>query len=593
MPKPSSPVQTKDIFLLFLRLSKPYAFQRNTAIIISILTILGGIAGPLIIAQLLTIIQQGNIQKYDELWMLAFYYTLSQVWAETIGWRIVMYYVWKFETSMQRDIYTQSFQKLTEQTLFFHANRFSGSLVSQVSKLSSAVERFWDTILWSVIPLTLSLVGSIIILSTLLWQYAAVLGVLSVIFMMMVYVFSRPMAALSEKEAAASNKMSGELADTVSNVLAVKAAGNEAVEQAHFSKTVHSWRESSLAIMRGFLRVSTGYSSITTTIKVAAVMFAIYAAQNNTISVAAIYLIVTYTASVTRELWSMNSIMRNFTRVIGDAREMTSILADPIHLTDTTNEQLAVKDGEITFDTITYTHDEGTGDTLFKDLSLTIKPGEKVGLVGLSGSGKTTLTKLLLRFADIDSGTINIDGQDISHVTQTSLRQSIAYVPQEPLLFHRSIKENIAYGNPNATEKAIIAAAKKAGAYDFITKLEQGFDTTVGERGVKLSGGQRQRIAIARAILKDAPILVLDEATSALDSESETLIQKSLETLMHGRTSIVVAHRLSTIAKLDRIIVMQDGKIIEDGTHAKLQAKKHGVYARLWRYQSGGFIDQS
>lgn len=592
MSKSSSPVPTKDIFLLFLRLSKPYAFQRNAAIIVSILTILGGIAGPLIIAQLLTIIQQGNIQKYDELWMLAFYYALSQVWAETIGWRIVMYYVWKFETSMQRDIYTQSFQKLTEQTLFFHANRFSGSLVSQVSKLSSAVERFWDTILWSVIPLALSLIGSIIILSTLLWQYAVVLSILSVIFMLMVYVFSRPMAALSEKEAAASNKMSGELADTVSNVLAVKAAGSEAAEQSHFAKTVRTWRDSSLAIMHGFLRVSTGYSSITTTIKVAAVMFAIYATQNNTISVAAIYLIVTYTASVTRELWSMNSIMRNFTRVIGDAREMTSILTDPIHLTDTTTKQLAVKKGEILFDAITYTHDEGAGDTLFKDFSLTINPGEKVGLVGLSGSGKTTLTKLLLRFADIDSGTITIDGQDISQVAQASLRQSIAYVPQEPLLFHRSIKENIAYGNPHATEKAIIGAAKKAGAYDFIAKLEQGFETTVGERGVKLSGGQRQRIAIARAILKDAPILVLDEATSALDSESETLIQESLETLMHGRTSIVVAHRLSTIAKLDRIIVMQDGKVIEDGTHAELQAKKRGVYARLWRYQSGGFINQ-
>ena len=243
-------------------------------------------------------------------------------------------------------------------------------------------------------------------------------------------------------------------------------------------------------------------------------------------------------------------------------------------------------------DKVTFTHDEGQGDTLFHDFSLNIKPGEKIGLVGASGSGKTTLTKLLLRFADIDSGKITIDGQDISEVTQASLRAKIAYVPQEPLLFHRSVRENIAYGRPDATDAEIEEAAKKAGAYDFIVGLKDGFDTMVGERGIKLSGGQRQRVAIARAILKDAPILVLDEATSALDSESEALIQKSLETLMENRTSIVIAHRLSTIAKLDRIIVLKNGKIVEDGSHDELINKKRGVYAKLWARQSGGFIEE-
>ena len=242
-------------------------------------------------------------------------------------------------------------------------------------------------------------------------------------------------------------------------------------------------------------------------------------------------------------------------------------------------------------DKVTFTHDEGQGDTLFHDFSLTVNPGEKIGLVGSSGSGKTTLTKLLLRFADIDSGEIAIDGQDIAEVTQASLREQIAYVPQEPLLFHRSVRENIAYGRPDATDTEIEKAAKKAGAYDFIVNLQDGFDTLVGERGVKLSGGQRQRIAIARAILKNAPILILDEATSALDSESEALIQKSLETLMKNRTSIVIAHRLSTIAKLDRIIVLENGRIVEDGTHDQLLAKKRGVYAKLWARQSGGFIE--
>ena len=308
------------------------------------------------------------------------------------------------------------------------------------------------------------------------------------------------------------------------------------------------------------------------------------------VSVAAVYLIITYTGSVARELWNMNSIMRNYNRIIGDAHEMVEILHTPTSLVDRSDKKLHIDRGVIDFDTVTFTHDEGKGATLFHNFSLHITPGEKIGLVGSSGSGKTTLTKLLLRFADIDSGRIMIDEQNIAEVTQASLRSQIAYVPQEPLLFHRSVRENIAYGKANATDAEIEQAAKKAGAYDFIIKLQDGFDTLVGERGVKLSGGQRQRIAIARAILKDAPILVLDEATSALDSESEVLIQKSLKTLMKNRTSIVIAHRLSTIAKLDRIIVMHNGTIVEDGSHDQL-IKRGGHYAKLWQHQSGGFID--
>ena len=400
------------------------------------------------------------------------------------------------------------------------------------------------------------------------------------------------MAKLNKKESKASNKLSGQLADVLSNVLAVKSSGAEATEQQLFKKTVNSWRSASLDTMHGFLKVSTVYSTINMSIKIGAIAFAVYAAQHNLVSVAAVYLIITYTSSVAHELWNMNGIMRSYNRIIGDAHEMVEILQTPTTLVDRSDAKLAVTRGGIVMDNITFTHDEGQGDTLFHDFSLRIQPGEKIGLVGSSGSGKTTLTKLLLRFADIDSGEIAIDAQNITEVTQTSLREQIAYVPQEPLLFHRSVRENIAYGQPDATDAEIERAAKKAGAYDFIIKLQDGFDTMVGERGVKLSGGQRQRIAIARAILKDAPILVLDEATSALDSESEALIQKSLETLMKGRTSIVIAHRLSTIAKLDRIIVLENGHIVEDGSHEQLLAKKRGVYAKLWARQSGGFIEE-
>ena len=584
---------SKEIFRLFWKTSELYKHRRNLAIFFAMLTLVVTIfVGPLIIAQLLSIIQHNQLHNAKNLWILIALYGVSELWSSVIGWRLVLYLVWTFETAMQRDLYARCFSKLTNQTLFFHSNKFGGSLVSQTNKLVGAVESFWDTIIWSVLPLVVSLVGSIIVLSTLLWQYALFLLIFSIVFSIVVYYGSKPMAKLTKKEAKASNKLNGQLADVISNVLAVKSSGAEATEQKFFAKTVNSWRNSSLGVMHGFLKVSTVYSSINMVIKIGAIAFAVYTAQNDLVSVASVYLIITYTGSVAHELWNMNGIMRNYNRIIGNANDMVEILQTPTTLIDKSDSKLEVTSGEISMDKITFTHDEGQGDTLFHDFSLDIKPGEKIGLVGASGSGKTTLTKLLLRFADIDSGKITIDGQDISEVTQASLRAKIAYVPQEPLLFHRSVRENIAYGRPDATDAEIEEAAKKAGAYDFIVGLKDGFDTMVGERGIKLSGGQRQRVAIARAILKDAPILVLDEATSALDSESEALIQKSLETLMKNRTSIVIAHRLSTIAKLDRIIVLKDGKIVEDGSHDELINKKRGVYAKLWARQSGGFIEE-
>ena len=587
--KPNS----KEIFRLFWKTSAPYKHRRNLAIFFAMLTLVVTIfVGPLIIAQLLSIIQHNQLHDAKNIWTLIALYGVSELWSSVIGWRLVLYLAWTFETAMQRDLYARCFSKLTNQTLFFHSNKFGGSLVSQTNKLVGAVESFWDTIIWSVLPLVVSLVGSIIVLSTLLWQYALFLLIFSIVFSLVVYYGSKPMAKLTKKEAKSSNKLNGQLADVISNVLAVKSSGAEATEQKFFTKTVNSWRDSSLDVMRGFLKVSTIYSSINMVIKIGAITFAAYAAQNNLVSVASVYLIITYTGSVAHELWNMNGIMRNYNRIIGNANDMVEILQTPTTLIDKSDSKLEVTNGEISMDKITFTHDEGQGDTLFHDFSLKIKPGEKIGLVGASGSGKTTLTKLLLRFADIDSGKITIDGQDISEVTQASLRAKIAYVPQEPLLFHRSVRENIAYGRPDATDAEIEEAAKKAGAYDFIVGLKDGFDTMVGERGIKLSGGQRQRVAIARAILKDAPILVLDEATSALDSESEALIQKSLETLMENRTSIVIAHRLSTIAKLDRIIVLKNGKIVEDGSHDELINKKRGIYAKLWARQSGGFIEE-
>jgi ATP-binding cassette subfamily B protein len=494
------------------------------------------------------------------------------------------------EVAGQRDLYQRIFSALTKQSLGFHSDRFGGALVSQTTKLVGAFERFWDTIIFQLIPSVASIVGATVILSFIFWQYAVLLFALSVVFVVTVFFGSRFLAKRNKEEAQASTAANAYVADAVSNVMAIKSHGRESYEYDELTKKAETWRDKSLANMRGFLGVSTGYSGIIAMLNTVALVGAIWASEHNVISIGVVYLAVTYTFTVARQLWEMNSIMRNYNRIMGDAHDMTEILLLTPSVVDKSDKKLAVKRGEISFNDVDFAHAD-SNESLFKGFSLKVESGERIGLVGHSGSGKTTLTRLLLRFSDIDGGSITIDGQNIAAVTQQSLRESIAYVPQEPMLFHRSLFENIAYGKPDATLEEVRDAATKANALEFIEKLPQGFETTVGERGVKLSGGQRQRIAIARAILKDAPILVLDEATSALDSESEKLIQDALTKLMKGRTSIVVAHRLSTISKLDRIIVLENGKISEQGSHQALLDKK-GTYAKLWAHQSGGFIEE-
>lgn len=321
-------------------------------------------------------------------------------------------------------------------------------------------------------------------------------------------------------------------------------------------------------------------------------MLCLFLAANSLVSIAALIFIITYLGRVTGSMFQINSVVRTLEQAFLDAAKITEILQKAPSVVDAPNARLLkVTDAKIAINNVTFRYDDAKRGQVFNGLNIAIPAGQSVGLVGKSGGGKSTLTQLLLRYMDIQKGTITIDDQNIADITQDSLRDAISYVPQDPYLFHRSLRENIAYGKPDASDQQIIEAAKKANAMEFIEDLPNGLDTIVGERGVKLSGGQRQRIAIARAILKDAPILILDEATSALDSESEKYIQSALENLMEDRTSIVIAHRLSTIAKLDRIIVLEKGEVVEDGTHRQLQ-HAGGVYAKLWNHQSGGFIEE-
>ncbi len=305
-------------------------------------------------------------------------------------------------------------------------------------------------------------------------------------------------------------------------------------------------------------------------------------------NVAQLFLMYTYLTLLGSRIWNFALVWRNVEVYLAEAAEALEAIWADVDVADIPDSQpLEVTKGEIVFKNVDFSYLQG--DPLFTTFTATIEPKQKIGLVGPSGGGKTTLLKLLLRFMDTQNGAIEIDGQNIATVDQTSLRNTIAYIPQEPVLFHRTIAENILYGQPTLTEKAMHQAAKQAYAHDFIVDLPNGYDTLVGERGIKLSGGQRQRIAIARAFLKPAKILVLDEATSALDSESEQLIQDALAHLIEDKTVVSIAHRLSTLQIMDRLLVLREGEIIEDGSHTDLLAA-NGLYTQLWQHQSGGYL---
>ncbi len=507
-----------------------------------------------------------------------------------LGW-LRVYWCWKYELLALYDLGTVCFNAISAQSMRFHSDRFSGSLVSQTNKFIGSFERFFDLIIFDILYLISMVVFIMVILFPRSPLFAVALLVLIALYVMCSALTFKKISHLSKERAEAENKQTGQLADSVSNILSVKSYGRESHERHRYANFNRASYNASIAQMNATMKRDLAFNFVNIGIIAVLVVFMMAGGPIFGLSVATLILIVNYSMSIMGELWNVNNIFKHINRVFGDAYEMTQILDTKDDVKDIADAKaLKVEKGEIDFENIRFKHADAK-EAIFNNFSLSIKPGERVGLVGISGSGKTTLTKLLLRFADVDDGEIKIDGQNISEVQQISLRENIAYVPQETSLFHRSIAENIAYAKPDASRKEIIRAAKLANAHDFIMSLPDGYDTLVGERGIKLSGGQRQRVAIARAILKDAPILVLDEATSALDSESEALIQDALEKLMKGRTSIVVAHRLSTIASMDNIVVLEGGKIIEQGTHRQL-IKKGGAYNKLWSRQSGAFLSE-
>ncbi|MBV9314178.1 MAG: ABC transporter ATP-binding protein [Pseudonocardia sp.] len=483
---------------------------------------------------------------------------------------------------------------LIGQSADFHANRFGGSLVSQSGKLLSSYTRIAETTFFQLLPMVGVLGGIMVIIATKAALFAIILAVFSLAYMVTAVFITRPVRRAFGQYATAESAQTGSLADAITNVMAVKSFAHERYERQRFAERTEQARHLLLRLSFAYMRLMASFGGMTAVISVTALVVAIYGVVSDSAEVGTMFLIVIYTISAAHQLFEFNNRgLRTYNWAFGEAGEIIEILALESAIADSVEpERARIGAGAITFDEVTFRH-TGSPDNLFDGLNLHIEPGERVGLVGHSGAGKTTFTQLLLRFSDVGGGRILIDGQDITRITQADLRANIAYVPQEPLLFHRSIRENIAYGRLDAEAAEVELAAERANVTEFVRMLRDGFDTLVGERGVKLSGGQRQRLAIARAMLKDAPILLLDEATSALDSESEVLVQDALWTLMQGRTAIVIAHRLSTIQRMDRIIVLEEGRIAEMGSHRELLADPNGIYASFWAHQSGGFLTES
>lgn len=583
-------ITLKDILSFHWSYAKPHRGLMATSLILQPMTVLlESYVAPLVIASLLLGIQNGTVSLETSGWMVGAY-ALIQLLSSVITQRFSLYAMWGVQVKGSRQMYEDIYAKVIHYPLGFFANTFTGSLVSRINKVTGAFMNYWNTIIFEFIPIVVSFVATIVAMSFILWPYAIALSILVIAYGVAAYYGTRFMRARQKQRSESYTQISSQLSDSISNVTAVKIDAKENDEQRRFRKDLATMVKTEFATRRGFMQISTISGSIIVTIQTAAIFASIWSVQTGFANAAIVYLTLSYTFTLIYVMRNITAILRSLYQITGDTEEILELIqteSPPKAANKAKN--LVISKGEIFINNITFTH-EGDPLPLFKNFTLHIPGGQKVGVVGVSGSGKTTLSKLLLNFLEPDAGSITIDGQDIATVKAGSLQKNIAYVPQEPPLFHRSIYENIAYSKPGATKQDVITAAKQAYLHSFIEKLPKGYRTLVGERGVKLSGGQRQRVAIARALIKNAPLLVLDEATSALDSESEAYIQKSLLKLIQNRTSIVIAHRLSTIAKLDRIIVMKDGNIIEDGSHTEL-LKKAGVYADLWSRQSGGFIE--
>lgn len=546
-------------------------------------------APPLVIAKLLGSIARNEPLTADALtpYVLVF----AGVWLSgQVIWRAAVALIARVEIRGMEALYIEAMDELLAKDLAFFQNNYAGSLTKRALGYARRFEDVFDVLSFQVASsvLPLGFVGAV------LWSYSpwlivVLVGMLTATLAMALPLIRRRRLLVDVRETA-SNALAGHVADTITNAEAVRAFARESDEARihadnvgdYGAKTLRSWDYQNM-------RVDLVTSPMFVLTNTLGLIVALGARGGTGADLEAVFITFSYYATATRVMWEFNRMYRNLESALTDAAQFAELLLEPASVVDAkAPDLLAPADFGVELREVSFRYSPAQ-PLLFDRLSLTIAPATKVGLVGRSGGGKTTLTRLLLRFSDVESGQILVGGQPIDRVPQVALRKLIGYVPQDPSMFHRSIADNIRVGRPEATDAEVRRAAELAHAAEFIESLPAGYRTLVGERGVKLSGGQRQRVAIARAILKDAPILILDEATSSLDSESEALIQQALWTLLTGRTAIVIAHRLSTVRRMDELIVLDGGKMIERGAHDTLIGRG-GVYSTLWAHQSGGFL---
>ncbi|MFK0299546.1 ABC transporter ATP-binding protein [Brevundimonas sp. NPDC090276] len=490
--------------------------------------------------------------------------------------------------NMMRAVTQEGFARVQRLSTDWHANAFSGSTVRRITRGMWALDTLNDVLLLSMLPSLTVLTGTVILMALRWPVLGLVMGLGAVAYIVLtVSLATRVLAPIARLSNQWDTKVGGVLADAIGANAVVKAFGGEAREEALLAKTLGKWRKRTRRTWMAFTWAGTAQSALLWSIRLAVTGVALWLWMRGQAGAGDMAYVITSYLVLNGYLRDIGMHIHQLQRSVNEMEELVQLHGEALGVADAAGAvPMRVEAGEIRFADVTFRY-AGQDRALFEHLDVTVPAGQRVGLVGRSGSGKTSFVKLIQRLYDVTQGQVQIDGQDVAGATQASLRSQVAIVPQEPVLFHRSIADNIGYGRPGATAVEIEQAARLANAHDFIARLPKGYHTLVGERGVKLSGGERQRVAIARAFLADAPILILDEATSSLDSESEAAIQQAMERLLVGRTALVIAHRLSTVRALDRILLFANGKIVEDGSHEDLLTSPDGQYRRLFERQAG------
>lgn len=580
----------KYLLKLFAEGSKPYRhIMALSSLFMIIAFALGDIVFPYLVSKILVDLSQDSVASFDTYKSIIYLIIFIEI-VSLLCRRAATFLEERFDAKSRLSISKIVFDRLLKHSASFHQNRYVGTTITLISKTADCFGRTSAIWIFAVLPMVVVFVGTGVLMLPRLPLYFICLVVTGTSFLVLLMKLLPGQMKLATDASKEVTRMYGAMSDAISNIAAVKAESGEDIEQEKIDKLGESILRKNLAYARrALIRDSIIANSVNRSLRTLAVIVAVLVANGSQQDISNLYLATTLTMTFLANIWMFGDQLAELTLFYGDAAPIVPMLRAEVSIKDKRDaDELGEARGALDLIDVSFKYPNVEND-VFENLNLTIKAGERVGVVGKSGAGKSTLVKLIMRFIDPIEGDIKVDGVSTRSITQESLRNNISYVAQEPMLFHRSVLQNITYGSEYATDEQIQEVLKRSHAIEFINELPKGLDSIVGERGVNLSGGQRQRIAIARAMLKNAPILILDEATSALDSESEGYVQAAFQELMKGRTTLVVAHRLSTLLNMDRIIVFDHGQIIEDGTHQEL-VEADGIYGHLWEHQAGGFL---